>query len=32
MEEILNMDFVDCIDKYEMNNNETHSIILLAGF
>jgi len=32
MKEILNMDFVDYIDKYEINNNVTHPIILLAGF
>ena len=32
MKEILNMDYVDYIDKYKMNNNVTHTIILLAGF
>ena len=32
MKEILNMDFVDYIDKYKINNNVTLSIILLAGF
>jgi len=32
MEEVLNMDFVDYIDKYKINDNVTHSVILLAGF
>ena len=32
MKEILNMDFVDYIDKYKTINNVTHSVILLAGF
>ena len=31
MKERLNMDFVDYIDKYKMNSNATHPIILLAG-
>jgi len=29
---MLNMGFVDYIEKKQINNNVAHSIILLAGF